>query len=309
MIGTTIWVMSLVVIGLLYIRGALKVYIALSKEKHKNKQGKARLFLYVFIITLIGIIIITIILNIIVYNSKIEAYTLPDWLTVPTGNLDVWIGFFGSLFGAIIGGLITLYVLSKTINEQKINTIKLIEAERMNTKDILQRYDKQLESQFKPCLDVYLKDNNSEVREIKCSRNDYREKKSINLIIKNIRSIPVIDVRIARYETQKILENGIWEWKRNDKEQKSFLMPIGNLKELGILSFDKLKVDIRKEISIHCILVFRNVLGETYKLNFTISVTHPRSFKPGEDLIIKIYVTSEPMKVDKKDVPGLYLEI
>lgn len=74
---------------------------------------------------IVVIVAIPIIINVVMYfNNPIERF-------VPVmGSFNDWIGFFGSYVGAIIGGMITLFVLNYTIRENiviratQVKTIK-----------------------------------------------------------------------------------------------------------------------------------------------------------------------------------------
>lgn len=78
-----------------------------------------------YIIILFAIIAVPIIVNLILYSNNPIAHWLPT-----VGLPSEWIGFWGNYAGAIIGGLIALYVLYHTITENakiresQVKTIK-----------------------------------------------------------------------------------------------------------------------------------------------------------------------------------------
>ena len=78
---------------------------------------ESKYYKYIFAIILVAPIVV----NIILYCTN----PIP-WLIPSVGESSDWIGFWGSYAGAIIGGLITLFVLHYTIKENsKVRNIQV----------------------------------------------------------------------------------------------------------------------------------------------------------------------------------------
>ncbi len=236
--GNSFWAAILGIAGTYCAKKISKINDASSIEERKGEYSKIQLYNYMFWFTMSLIGVLTIVLNSVVYGITIGSYKLPSWITIPTGNPDVWIGFFGSLFGAVIGGLITLYVLRMTIQSQTVNTATLIATEELRTKELI-------EKQNMPLVNFSL---------------EIVEDNAYKYNIENISNSPLLDGKIIFYSKDE-----------NEEGDSFYNIEFGNLKRDG--RYEKIRARHECEtdenpirfFSIKTVEIrFKDILGNRY---------------------------------------------
>jgi len=269
-----------------YILGSLflvsiGMLIGIFFEKRENRTAKTFSILVAIIFALAVAPFLT---NLIVYGHILGYSKELPKNPIFTGNLDVWIGFYGSFFGAIIGGAATLAAMIYNTNkltkksEEQLNFIKenantnaemqkkQIRLVKENTDEITKRYDKQLELANKPYLMLLFNNNTTDMKTKKYKlkklddeKNRYLIDLDLHIIFENITDRPIIDIEIYHFVDG------------DTKLYKFYLKPLGTRKELipfkvimtqlfnnrnHYLGTEKLKV------------TYKSINGDIYKSSF-----------------------------------------
>lgn len=214
------------------------------KKNRENKDGTG----YAACAVIFYILLLAMLINIIVYGNKIGIVS--SRISIPTGNLDVWVGFFGSLTGAAIGGLITLYVLNMTMKAQEKNTNKM-----------LHEYETQRYLQSAPCISLEVENFNIDQNGVLSSScGSLREDKielwdiskdtefKVNIFLKNIGLGPLlsgfVDWKIPNDDENHNDENDLIN--QNDDEMDEVFSNEWNSVQFGRLgSSDKKSISIK----------------------------------------------------------------
>ena len=143
-----------------------------------------------------------------------------DFHLVITGN--DWIGFFGSYFGAIVGGFITLIVMKKTIDDGKENLTITIEANKKMKKreedlmfckdlsDLISEYIQKSTQAFE--IQKHSSEYQKEIRKIKNKNKDYEKK-----YMKCAKTIGSVDTNMKIAMNQEEAKYYYYKLQQNDK--------------------------------------------------------------------------------------------
>ena len=178
------WVVVLFGVLWLFASKANSIYSkieATQDSKDISKYSLSDFYSWVFFACLTFLLMVAVGLNTFIYGHSVgRSFGWFDRFTIKTGDLNVWVGFFGSLFGAIIGGLITLIVMYVTTSSQ-----------RKQTNELLEEYEQQRKLSVRPYLhlytDLYLGDDEAYHDDVMVGAN---------LVVSNVGYGTAIDIKV-----------------------------------------------------------------------------------------------------------------
>ena len=153
-------------------------------------------------------------------------------------GIESFLHYYGSLIGALLGGIITMLVMFITIR-----------SERKNNQQIIKRYDRQYESQYLPVFDVHLLDaNNEKVKSITLNgeKNKYV---SVKVVLENISDNSALNVLVEQPDPTT------FKWKGNLRKGEEL-----------IVNTNGIPTSISEPNVYKIYIVFTSVSGQDYNI-------------------------------------------